>query len=304
MMHLTNSIRFHAALLVAGLVILGLEVHRAQAQVFNVDTNRSSVTISGNVAVAGGTIMTQGPGSLTAAIGGTIQVALAGNTIQFTGQSKILAETNGSWQPKADGTAGAEPADFGGQANLGIASGVAALRDIQLDAISPPINIVSGQFDSTNLTFLFPSNSLSTLAYNFSGLISTHGSDVLSGYATNKVTSLASLATVGNQQVLTIPVDATFLLKLVSPNDTTIRLQGQLVAVQSTQTALQVQSLAIQNQSILLQWQGQPGSQFQIQSSTNLSRWQTNAAIVTPASGTYTWTGAVSGPVKFFRLAK
>ncbi len=275
----------------------------ATAQVFNMATNQSTVTISGSV--IGGTITNQGPGSLTTTIGGTLQVSLVGNTIQFNGQSQILAQTNGNWQPNADGTAGSAPADFGGGANLGIAAGVAALRNIQLDVISPAIPISGGQFDSSSLTFLFPSNSLSSLAYNVSGLLTKHGSVPFTGYATNKVTALGSLATVGNQQKLTIPVDATFYLKLVSANDTVIRLQGQLVAVQSAQAGpFVLQSFAVQNQAVTFQWQGAPGQQFQVQCSTNFLTWQTNATIVTPAAGTYTWTGAVTGPLKFFRLVK
>jgi hypothetical protein len=299
----SNPISLRRGILCIGLVLLGSGVLPGRAQVFTLDTNQSSITISGTV--IGGAINSQGSGSLTTSFGGTIQIAVVTNTLQFIGQSRIVAETNGSWQPKADGTAGSEPADFGGQASVaGLASGVAALRDIQLDAISPAVNLTSGKFDSSSLTFLFPSNSPSTFAYNVSGLLPKHGSVVLTGYATNKVTALGSLATVGNQQVLTIPVDATFLLQLISPNDTVIRLQGQLVAAQNTQTPLRVNSLAIQNQSILLQWQGQPGDQFQIQSSTDLRAWMTNATIVTPPSGVYTWTGGVTGPVRFFRLAK
>src|SRR5260221_3600627 len=270
------------------------------AQVFTVDTNLSSITISG---VIGATSTSEAKGSLTTIIGGTIELAVVGNTIQFTGHSQIFAETNGSWQPSTDGTSGSAPADFGGQANLGIASGVAALRSVQLDAISPAISINAGQFDSASLTFLFPSNSVSSLAYNVSGLINKHGSVALTGYATNKVTKLGSLATSGNQQTLTIPVDATFLLNVLSANDT-LRLQGQLVAVQNTQAPLQVQSVVVQNQAVMLQWQSAPGQQFQVQSSTDLAAWQTSATIVTPSSGANTWTGAVSGPVGFFRLAK
>jgi hypothetical protein len=287
---------------VAGLMIFASGVPSARGQVFTVDTNQSSLTISGSV--VGGTIASQGTGSLTASLGGSIQIALVGNTIQFTGQGLIAPNTNGSWQPLVDGTAGAAPADFGGQANLGIASGVAALRNIQLGTISPAININAGQFDSSSLTFFFPSNSTSTLAYNVTGLISKHGSLILSGYATNKVTTLASLGTVGGHQVLTIPVDATYFLTLVQPNDTVIHFQGQLVAVQSGQAPLQVQSVTVQKQALLLQWQAAPGAQFQIQSSANLKLWQTNATIVTPASGVNTWTGAVTGPLQFFRLAK
>lgn len=272
------------------------------AQVFTLDTNQSSITISGSV--IGGSISEQAAGSLTTQISGTLQVALVGNTIQFTGQSQILALTNGSWQPKADGTAGSQPADFGGKASLGFASGLAALRGVRLDVLSPAINLNGSQFDSTNLTFLFPSNSTSSLSYNVSGLVSKQGAIALIGYATNKVTALSSLSRVGDQQVLSIPVDATFYLTLVSANDTVIRLQGQLVAVRNAQAPLQVQSFIVQSQAVLLQWQGAGGQQFQIQSSTNLTAWQTNATLVTPASGSYTWTGSVAGPVQFFRLAR
>lgn len=274
----------------------------ARAQVFTLETNLSTVTISGSV--IGGVISNQGPGSLTTTIGGSIQVQLNGSSIQFIGQSEILAETNGSWQPLADGSAGSALADFGGTASTAFASGVAALRNVQLDLISPVINLSGGQFDSTNLTFLFPSNALSSLAYNATGLLSKHGSIALTGYATNRVTALSTLTTAGSQQTLTIPVDATFYLKVLSANDTVIRLQGQLMATQSVQAPLTVQSIAVQNQSLLIKWQASPGAQFQIQSSTNLTAWRTNATVTTSSSGVYTWTGSISGPLQFLRLAK
>lgn len=294
--------RFDFAMIGVVALALGLLPARCAAQVFTLDTNQSSVTISGSV--LGATMAAQGAGSLTASIAGNLRVALAGNTIQFVGQSQILALTNGSWQPKADGSAGNAPADFGAQGNLGFAAGVASLRGVQLDVVSPPIPLSGGEFDSTNLTFLFPSNSTSSLSYNVTGLFKQQGSIPLTGYATNKVTALSSLSTVGSQQVLTIPVDATFYLTVLSANDTVIRLQGKLVATLLSQAPLQVQSVTLQSQSLLLQWQGAPGQQFQIQSSTNLNAWQTNATITTPASGSATWTGAVSGPARFFRLAK
>src|SRR6516164_3875458 len=92
-----------------GIVLTGGGLTAANSQVFTLETNLSSVTISGTV--MGASITEQGPGSLTASVGGTIQASLAGNTIQFTGRSQILVETNGNWQPAADGTAGSAPAD-------------------------------------------------------------------------------------------------------------------------------------------------------------------------------------------------
>lgn len=298
-----NYVSLVRAALSCGLLFLSAGANRATAQVFTVDTNQSSIAVSGSV--IGAAITNQGPGSLTTVFGGTLQVTLSGSTIQFTGQSKIQAETNGSWQPKSDGTAGSEPADFGAQATLSLGTGKAALRNLELDLISPPIDITGGQFSSTNLTFQFATNGLSSFAYNVTGLLSEHGAVALTGYATNKITSLGSLETVGSQQVLTIPVDTTFYLKLLTANDTIIRLQGKLVAVQSgTSGAPVVQALTVQNNNVLLQWNANQGEQVQIQFSTDLLQWLTNAIITAPAQGTYTWTGILSGAVGFYRLAK
>jgi len=276
----------------------------ATAQVFTVDTNQSSISISGTV--VGGAITNQAPGSLTGALGGTIKALVTANTIQFTAQSHILSVVNGSWQPKSDGSAGSEPADFGGKVNLGFASGVAALRDIQLDMLSAPISVNAGQFDSRAVTFQFPTNATSSLAYNVTGLVNQHGAVPLTGYATNKITALSSLTLEGNQEVLRVPVDATFMLQLVSSNDSQIRLQGQLVATAAAgSTPLPiVKSLTIQGQSILLQWQANQGQQLQIQFSKDLMHWLTNQTITMSAGGTYTWTGAVAGSSGFYRLAK
>ncbi len=274
----------------------------ALAEVFTIDTNQSSVTISGSI--LGYTFIEQGPGSLTTSYGGTLQATLAAGTIQFTGQSLIQARTNGSWQPKADASAGSEPANYGTLANAGIATARAALRNIQFDASSPMINVANGQFDARSLTFSFPTNATSALAYNVTGLISMSGVKPLSGYATNKVTSQATLAVSGNQQTLTIPVDATFLFTLASQNDTTVNLKGQLVATRGATAPLAIQSIKVQAQAVTLQWQSTPSQQFQVQSSTNLSAWQTNAVNVTSDTGTYTWSGAATAVKQFFRIAK
>jgi hypothetical protein len=274
----------------------------AFAQIFTIDTNQSSVTISGSI--LGYPFQEQGPGSLTTSYQGTVQTALVAGTIQFTGQSLIQAQNSGSWQPKADGSAGSEPANYGATASAGFATVTTALRNVQFDAISPVINVASGQFDASSLTFSFPTNAASTLAYNVTGLISMSGAKPLSGYATNTVASQATLAGSGTQQTLTIPVDATFLFTLVSENDTTVSVKGQLVATRATTTPLAIQSIKVQAHMATLQWQSAPGEQFQVQSSTNLKTWQTNAANVTSATGTYTWSGAATAAQQFFRIAK
>jgi len=287
----------------AGALLAASLGHPALAQVFTLDANQSTITLSGSV--LGYALTAQGPGSLTTSYQGTVQTALAGGTIQFTGQSLIQAQTNGSWQPKADGSAGSQPADYGAMASAGLVGAVtAALRNVQFDAISPVINVAGGQFDAQSLTFSFPTNAASTLAYNLTGLFSMSGAKPLSGYATNAVASQATLATSGAQQTLTIPIDATFVFTLVSANDTTVNVKGQLVATRATTAPLAIQSIKVQAHTAMLQWQSAPGEQFQVQSSTNLSTWQTNAANVTSATGTYTWSGAATAVQQFFRIAQ
>lgn len=296
-----SSDRWPSRLLAGALLILnpGLPV---LADSLTLDTNQSAITISGSI--AGFSFVEQGAGSLTTRYGGTIQAGLAAGTIQFTGQSVIQAQNNGSWQPKADGTTGSEPANYGATANGGIATAKAALRNIQLDATSPAITVSNGQFDSASLVFGFPSSATSTLAYNVTGLISKSGAKALTGYATNKVTSLATLTTAGGQQTLTIPVDATFLFTVLSANDTTINLKGQLVAIRSAAASVTIQSVAVQNQVVTLHWQGAPGEQYQVHASADLVLWQTNAVNVTSSTTDYTWSGPATASRQFFRLAK
>jgi hypothetical protein len=93
---------------------------------------------------------------------------------------------------------------------------------------------------------------------------------------------------------LTIPIDATFVLSLVSENDSTLRLVGKLVAINTGETPLEVGSIKLENQTITLQWESAAGQQFQIQSSTDLGAWQPEGT-VTSATGTYSWSGTVNG---------
>jgi hypothetical protein len=286
---------------VGGALVFSATLLSARAQVFTLDTNQSSITISGTV--VGTTMQPQGTGSLTTSYAGTIQTAVTDATIQFIGQSLIQAQTNGSWQPLPDGSTGNAPADYGAQGTSPLGSGQAALRNVLFDVTSLLLNLTNNHFDSRNLTFFFPSNATSSIAYTVSGVVSKSGSKALAGYATNAVTTLATLSTVGNQQTLTIPVQAQYLLSLVTANDSTLNLQGQLVAVRTVAPPLLLQPPAIGSQTVTLQWQSAPGLQFQVQSSTDLVAWQTNAPNVTSATTNYSWTGPTSGTHQFFRIA-
>jgi len=295
-------------LFAAGGLALGLALAPAMADVFTLDTNQSSLTISGTV--QGASLAQQGAGSLTTHYGGAIEVTQTASSIQFPGQSLIAAINSGNWQPLADGSAGLAPAGYGASANLagGLVKVKAALRSLVLDATSSALTFNNtGQFASTGLTFLIPTNANSELSYLVAGLLNSSGSTAVSGQSTNNVTTLATLVTSGEAQILTIPVNAQFTFSANSTNDTILNLAGQLVALRTAAavaTAPVLQSLTVQTQVVTLQWQAPAGQQFQVQSSTDLMAWQTNAVNVTSGSSNYTWSGPATGANGYFRLTQ
>ncbi len=98
---------------------------------FTVDDTQSFLTLSGGVGSI--QLMSQAPGSLVTAYTGSLQadVDFTNGLIKFVKGDGIMAEDSGDWQPRADGSLGAEPADYGGRINfLGMAN--FAFRDIDL----------------------------------------------------------------------------------------------------------------------------------------------------------------------------
>lgn len=105
---------------------------------FAVDDTQSFLTLSGGVGSI--QLMPQAPGSLVTAYTGNLQadVDFANGLIRFVKGDGIMAENSGDWQPRADGSLGAEPADYGGQINfLGMAR--FAFRDVDLKLSSRPL---------------------------------------------------------------------------------------------------------------------------------------------------------------------
>jgi hypothetical protein len=287
--------------LVTGVALLGSLAPALQSETFILDT-KSYVTVSGST--LGSALQEQGPGSLTTHFTGQLAANVAGSTIQFTEASSLIALDSNAWQPKADGSDGSEPANFGASVSVFFSSGKAAARKIRLAAMSPVTTVSDGQFDSSVLVFSFPTNSVSSFAYRVTGLLAQSGSIVLTGYATNKVTTMASLKTTGDLQVLTIPVDAQFLFKLVSDGDTILRLKGELVATRSTQVPLVVQPIRVQNQVVTLHWAGIPDQAYQVEASSDLGAWQKKATNIIFPTSDYTWTGPATATREFFRVGR
>ena len=105
---------------------------------FAIDDNQSFLTLSGGVGSI--QLMQQASGSLVTAYTGNLQadVDFPNGLITFIKGDGIMAENSGDWQPRADGSLGSEPANYGGQINfLGLAR--FAFRDIDLRLSSDPL---------------------------------------------------------------------------------------------------------------------------------------------------------------------
>lgn len=289
-------------------VLMGvfLVSHPIQAAVktFYLVPEESTVTLSGQA--LGLDIKEQGPGSLTSRFQGTIQAAIEGNHIQFVTGSDIDALTNGNWEPLPGGASGKAPADYGGTASsLILGTAKAAVREVELDLMSSPIPLTNGVFDASTLVFFFPTNTISSFDYRISSfLLTKEGSELLGGYSTNKVAAGASLVSDNGAETLTIPIEAEFFFELLSPNDTRIKLQGQLVARSGSSGSLKIDSISTRNQVVTLSWHGETGATYRVESSPDLRTWTVRENALTASSSVVTWNTNTSGSTEYFRIGR
>lgn len=299
MKRIRNSFFAFVLLLGAGSVF---QPAQAATLVFNIDNSKSGITVSG--LLAGFAMTQQGSGSLTTSYSGTILAALSGGNIQFTGGSSLTAHTNGVWQPAAGGAAGSAAADYGAQASInyppfGFFTIYGAMRNVTFDVTSPVLPLAGTNFNGTNLVFSFASGN-AALDYYFTY---KSGSLALTGYATNTIATGATLATNSGQRTLTIPINTTFHFTLLSANDTTVNLIGQIVATNAVASAAPIiQSLTFTNQSVVLAAANATG-QSQLLVSTNLAGWL--PASVTTTTNNLGWiifTTPLHGAHAFYRV--
>lgn len=201
------------------------------AAAFRVDPARSAITIKGNL--AGFTIQEQGPGSLSSRIEGTLTVALTADTIQFLEGPLVRIQDNGVWQPKTGGEPGSEPASFAARASALLATAVGAARDMELSLLSAALPLADNTFNAADLVFSFPAGGRAAFDYRVTGLLQDADRVPLEGIATNVALAPATLVTDDALQTLTIPLDTSYQFGLISDDDTTITIQGQLVATRS-----------------------------------------------------------------------
>ena len=209
-----------------------LWVARADLATFTVDPARSSISLSGS---ASGAVLTeQAAGSLTTSYTGSLVANVTAGGIVFPGGSVLVARELQSWQPGLNGAAGSASASYGAKGTIGSGlfalNATAASRRMTFDVTSNPLTLTGGAFDSAGLLFRFIDTNNAGLDYRASGILSSSGSKVLSGLATNKVAGVSTLVSAGGVETLTIPVSATYSFSLLLPDDSTITLTGQLVA--------------------------------------------------------------------------
>lgn len=241
---------------------------RAEVKNFVIDTAQSSLTLSGNA--LGITLQQQAPGSLTTTYAGTIVADVTETSIEFVGGSAISANNSGTWQPGIGGVTGSAPANYGAYANAGfLGSGHATLRNLLFDLKSGSVPMLAGSFAADELEFSFPPNATSTADYLITGAFADAGTEALAGKSTNNVLTAATVAVVGAELVLTIPVDYT--LTITGDFDATFRVVGQLLARASNVTPVQIPPPVITPGQIGFTIPTTPGKTYTILGSTDLT---------------------------------
>ena len=101
---------------------------------------------------------------------------------------------------------------------------------------------------------------------------------------------------------LFIPVNATNITSLNSPNDTTMVLKGQVVATAPASAWPLVVNIGVAPGQVTLTWSSVTGQVFTVLASPDLHNWTTNSGATAVNSNTTTWTASQSGNTRFYRV--
>lgn len=282
------------------LLHLPAEAQRAPLRELQIDPKQSHIVLSGTA--TGVPLQEQAPGSLSNTVHGVLRIAVSNSLIQFDRDSRVIADTNGSWQPLPDGKPGAAPACFGGTAASPLASVVVALRGVELLITSDPIPVESDQFPASGLLFQFPTNSIGSLAYRVTGFLQYQDWFQLEGLATNGVAQLAEWADSGQPARVRIPLDATYRFGLLSDDDSTLRVQGVIVASEASSMLPEIVSIGVVEGAFRVLLKGTAGGVVTVQQSTDMVVWDTAGEVAVPSSGTASWSTPATGDRLLFRF--
>jgi hypothetical protein len=201
---------------------------------FTVDPLQSSVALSGTL--AGQAIHEQGPGSLTTTAEGGFQADIddspGGNGIVFYNNGNdIFADNSGNWQPRSDGSSGAEPANYGGMVNY-LGTALAALRHLNWGVDTGGAGFALN--DNGDGSFGF--SSTQTLPINqadgaYSHPVAGHGTFTLAGQTAQNQASDGTLYDNGDGTfAIVAPVNVSFSGTIYSGISYTLNISGQIVA--------------------------------------------------------------------------
>ncbi len=256
--------------LITTLFLLTVHTGLAEEKTFVIDNAQSSLTLSGSLSTPLGPVqmVEQDTGSLTTTYSGAIRAEVTGDSVAFVGGSAIAAGNSGDWQPALGGEPGVAPANYGATGGNFAFTGYAALRNLLFDLTSDSITMLNGTFAADSLEFSFPESATSTADYVVSGLLNKKGSEALAGRATNDVLTAATIASVGDQLILTIPVD--YMLILTNDLPAQFRVVGQIIATASSAAPLMVGNLEVTPGNLSFTIATMPGKTYTILGSTDL----------------------------------
>lgn len=257
----------------------------AATVVYDIDPVRSHIQLAGTV--SGSAFQEQAAGSLSNAFTGTLIVELTETEIRFPGGSKASVPETQPYAPAPGGANGSAPAAFGAKATVKVAVGpitlnataAAAARTVSFDLESLNLTRTPIGFDARGVSFRIPESAGTKLDYRTSGTLTLSGSEPVLGLALNRASN-GTLALVDGVETLTIPVDASYLFEILSPNDTEMKFVGEIVAKRRASTepqpAITFQPPASPGVPLTLSW---PDT-YKLQRATTLTppNWQDSPA--------------------------
>ncbi len=207
-----------------GLVLVSFTA--ARADIFTINPAQSILAIS-SATVAGSTATPQGASGFTTSYAGTIDATVTQMSIQFN-SGAADAMVSGNYSPAAGGGAGTAPGDYGGMFTaLGFFPGTFAVRDFVAGLSSNSLSLTGGNFDASQLLLMAVMGSID---YRVAGLAQMGTGSLAGSSGMNMAAAPGSISLVGGVQTLTIPVDVTFFFTALNPNDSMVRLTGNIVA--------------------------------------------------------------------------
>jgi len=255
------------------LVVAGLAL-QAEVRTFVIDQEASTVSVAGSVSGVQG--QPQGPGSMTTRFTGTIVADVGASTIQFVGGSVIEMLDSGDWQPAPGGVAGSAPANLAGMAQNFLATAKGALREMELEVTSPLLSVGGqGIFEGEELVWAFPADAASAVDYLVTGLLAQSGTEALAGISTNGIIDSGTVVQEGAEWVLTIPLDFTGTATLISENDVSYSVTGQILARAGGSAVLRVSDFQVEAGRLNFSLATRPGRAYTVLGSTDLVDWTT-----------------------------